>query len=129
MQAAGRLNIRVFTSRAEIPVVGATVVVTLRGKDRRQLLSVQVSDSSGNIAPILIPAPQPEESTQPNGGEAPFTSCDVWAEHPGYAMLLVEDVQIFPGVDTFQAMELTPLLAGQSSMGQASVRDTPPQDL
>ena len=55
--------------------------------------------------------------------------CSVWAEHPGYAMLQVDGVQIFPGVETVQNMELTPLERGQSSLQQRTVRDIPAQDL
>lgn len=55
--------------------------------------------------------------------------CDVWAEHPGYAMLLVEGVQIFQGVETLQSMELEPLNEGQSSLIQNNVREITGQTL
>ncbi len=131
-QATGKLTVRVYTSQAQIPVAGATVVVTAPGKQgKRRLLSVQATDRSGEIRPIQIPTPQAEESTSPHlpGGEAPFTVCNVWAEHPGYAMLEAEGVQIFPGVETVQDMELTPLPRGQSSLQHLDVREIPPQSL
>ena len=55
--------------------------------------------------------------------------CDVWAEHPGYAMLLVEGVQIFQGVETLQDMELSPLSEGKSSLIQNDLREIPGQSL
>ncbi len=123
MSNVGTLSIRVFTSRAELPVEGATVVVTQEGEQGRQeLLSLQITDSSGLVDPISIPTPPP-------GTNPPFTQCSVWAEHEGFAMLQVEGVQIFPGVETLQEMRLIPLNAGENSLQQRDVRDIPVQDL
>ena len=131
-QAAGTLTVRVYTSQAQIPVAGATVVVTAPGKNgRRRLLSVQATDGSGEIRTISISAPELGESTSPqqSGSDAPFAVCNVWAEHPGYTMLEAEGVQIFPGVETVQNMELIPLPRGQSSLQHLDVREIPPQSL
>lgn len=128
----GTLMVRVYTSQAQIPIEGATVVVT--GQDaagRQTLISVQSTDSSGEIKPIRIETPEPGESTHPNGlhGGVPFTLCTVWAEHPGFAMLQMEGVQIFPGVETIQNIELIPLAEGQTSLQQRDVRDISAQNL
>lgn len=126
----GRLVVRVYTSRAELPIVDATVVVTQRNQDGKyKLLSVQATNSSGMTQPITIPTPLLGESTHPGAQLPPFAICDVWAEHPGYAMLLVEGVQIFDGVETIQDMELEPLTEGQSSLLHNSIRDIPGQNL
>lgn len=130
MQATGTLQVRVFTSRAEIPVMGATVLVTRpAGRGKLELLSIQVTDSSGMTQPIPIQTPPAQESVRPGEAPRPFASCDVWAEQPGYAMLLVEGVQVFPNVLTIQPMELVPLAEGESSLSETEVRDIPPQTL
>lgn len=133
MQATGTLSVRVYTSQAQIPLEGATVVVAAPGAEGKyQLLSLQNTDSSGLIRPVTIDAPALGESTSPGGlpGDgAPFALCDVWAEQPGYVMLQMEDVQIFPGVETVQDMELIPLPQGQCSLQQRDVWDIPAQNL
>lgn len=123
MSNVGTLSVRVFTSRAELPVEGATVVVTQKDESGRQeLLSLQVTNSSGLIKPISIPAPAP-------GTDPPFIQCSVWAEHEGFSMLQVEGVQIFPGVETLQDMRLIPLNVGENSLQQRDIRDVSVQDL
>lgn len=133
MQATGTLSVRVYTSQAQIPLEGATVVVAAPGEEgKRKLLSIQNTDSSGLIRPVTIDAPALGESTSPGGlpGEgAPFALCDVWAEQPGFAMVEMSGVQIFPGVETMQNLELVPLPQGLCSLQQRDERDIPVQSL
>lgn len=132
MEPMGSLAVRVYTSQAQIPVEGATVVVTAPGVGgKMKLLSVQDTDVNGMVQTIQISAPALGESTLPHaqGAPAPFSVCDVWAEHPGYAVLQVEGVQIFPGVETLQHMELIPLGEGQDSLQHRDVREITAQNL
>ena len=133
MQATGLLSVRVYTSQAQIPLEGATVVVTEPGEEGKwKLLSIQTTNSSGMIEKVRIETPAAGESTSPEGlpGDgAPCALCSVWAEQPGYAMLQVENVQVFPGVDTMQDMELIPLPPGLCSLQQRSAWDIPAQNL
>ena len=132
MPTQGTLIVRVYTSQAQLPVEGATVVVTTQGRGGKQnLLSVQATDSSGLIRPVYIQTPGPGESTRPGGvnGGVPFALVTVWAEHPGYAMLRMEGVQVFPGVETVQNVELVPLDEGQTSLQQRGVREITAQNL
>ena len=132
MESTGRLSVRVYTSNAQLPLEGVTVVVTGQGTGgKHRLLSVQTTDSSGKIKPVTIQAPELWESTQPRreGAPAPYAVCSVWAEAPGYAMLQVDGVQIFPGVETVQNMMMLPLVRGESSLDHHSVREIPTQSL
>ena len=133
MQATGTLSVRVYTSQAQIPLEGATVVVAAPGEEGKwNLLSIQCTNSSGKIKNVSIDTPALGESTSPGGlpgNGVPCALCSVWAEQPGYAMLQVENVQVFPGVETVQNMELIPLPQGLCSLQQRDQRDIPAQSL
>ena len=132
MSEQGTLRIRVYTSIAQIPVEGATVVVTGKGaKGKRRLISVQVTDQNGLVRPITLNTPDVGESTAPEeqGAQRPYALCNIWAEHPGYAMLQVENVQVFPGVETVQDMELVPLGEDEYSLEKREQRIVTPQNL
>ena len=131
MQETGKLVVRVYATAAQLPLEGATVVVTTRGNSGKfVLVSVQKTDRSGLTRPIDIPAPDSIESTQQNtSGQVPYRSCDVWAEHPGFAVMRVDGVQIFPGVITRQDMELLPLGEGEHDLGDVDRRDISGQNL
>ena len=129
MQQRGTLAVRVYSTRARIPVEGATVVVTRQeGDGLPELLAVRVTDSSGLIPVVTVDSPGVGESTGP-GGQDPFALCTVWAEHSGYSTLRAEGVQIFPGVETVQEMEMIPLAEGQSSLLRQEVRAAGAQNL
>lgn len=130
MAQSGTLNVRVYASQAEIPVVGAAVIVASRGRDGKyQLISLQETDDSGNTRPVRVDAPPASESTSPEQMEQPFAVVDVWVEHPGYEVMWLEDVQVFAGQQTQQQVELNPLVAGESWTERTDVRPIPPQEL
>ncbi len=85
MQSTGKLIVKVFATQAQLPLEGATVVVTTRAANGKfDLVSIQKSDRSGLTMPVEVPTPDLSDSTAENGAlRRPFAVCDVWAEHPG----------------------------------------------
>jgi hypothetical protein len=107
MPTNGFLHVRVFTSAAQLPVENATVTVTQSSANGARLIASRITDESGLIAPIPIPAPDRVQSLQA-GNATPFTSVDIIADHPDFERVLVENAQIFAGVQTEQEISLIP---------------------
>ena len=109
MESYGTIMVQVFTSRAQIPVQGATVAFTQQGTDGRQrLLAARVTDQSGRTTPLEIPTPDAALGQSPGGG-IPFSLLNLWVQAPGYECFLAEDVQLVPGTQTMQEVMLLPL--------------------
>ena len=116
MPQTGSLAVRVFTSQAQLPVSGATVIISNRGADNRyHVFSIQTTDSSGSTKSFPLDAPDLALSESP-GGSAPFSDYSLVVEHPGYYLATFEKLQIFPGIETVQNVPLVPL--PQPSAGQ-----------
>ena len=109
MPQTGSLVVRTFTSQAQLPVSGATVIISSRGEDNRhKVFSIQTTDSSGNTTPFQLDAPDPAFSNEP-GGSVPFSDYSLVVEHPEYYLATFEKLQVFPGIETVQNVPLIPL--------------------
>lgn len=129
MTANGTIITRVFTSQARLPLAGAMVAFTQDAPDgRRTLLALRMTDTSGMTAPVRISTPPVIDGTSP-GGPTPFAVCDIWAEAPGYELSSIRDVQIFPGVETVQDIELIPLPQTRAQLQDTEVSFVTPQGL
>ena len=129
MAATGTILTRVFTSQAQIPVAGATVAFTQRGTEgHHTLLALRVTDANGRTAPVQVDTPDASASESP-GTVTPFAVCDIWAESPGYELLVVENVQIFAGTQTLQELGLIPLPEQSLTLLLETPVNVPPQNL
>ena len=109
MPQTGSLAVRVFTSLAQLPVSGATVIISSRaGDNRHNVFSVQTTDSSGSTKAFPLDAPELSLSLSPGGGP-PFSDYSLVVEHPEYYLATFEKLQIFPGIETVQNVPLVPL--------------------
>lgn len=109
MPQTGSLVIRAYTSQAQLPVSGATVIISSRAEDgRRKVYSIQTTDESGGTKPFHLEAPDPALSESP-GGAVPFSDYSLVVEHPEYYLATFEQLQVFPGVETVQNVPLVPL--------------------
>lgn len=125
----GFIKVQTVTSRAEIPVAGATVTVsTLRPGVGRVLLSVQRTDESGMTALVTVPTPDLANSLTPNQPQG-WTDVQVGASHPNFDGVVIRDVQIFPGVTTLQELILVPRGGMPTDLGETEDITVPPQDL
>ena len=129
MPSTGFLKVQTLTSRAELPVAGATVTVsTLRPGGGRELLSLQRTDESGMTGLISIPTPELNNSLTPDQPQG-WTDVQIGASHPNFDGVVSRDVQIFPGVTTLQELILVPRGGLPTDLGETDDYTTPPQDL
>lgn len=129
MPQTGSLTVRAFTSQAQLPVPGATVIISGPSEDgRRKVLSIQTTDSSGATQPIRLEAPDRSLSESP-GGAAPFSDYALVVEHPDYYLATFEKLQVFPGVETVQNVPLVPLPQPSNGDDAASPVVVTPQPL
>ena len=129
MPSSGSIQVQAVTSQAEIPVEGATVTITGQSSSGGQiLLSLQRTDESGLTDPIRIDTPQLSNSLTPDRPQG-WTNVRVAISHPNYDGIVVNTVQVFPGVETFQEMILIPRGSLPSDLGQTEEYTVPSQGL
>lgn len=128
MSSFGTLGVRVYTSRAQLPVEGAAVVFSQQEGGRRRVLGVERSDSSGKVRPLTVTTPERVDSESP-GTVRPYAQVDVWVEHPDYEVLMVEGAQVFPGVASRLELQLDPRVAGEPWTQTNQTRPIPDQGL
>lgn len=130
MDEFGTLIIRVYAAQAEIPISGATVAVTERNGTggKRNLLFIRTTSSSGETEVMTLPTPPRWESQQPQR-QTPYAVCDIWVEHPDFVPALIENAQIFPGVETVQNVQMIPLAEWATGTGELDVSDVTSQSL
>ena len=129
MPSSGTIQVQAVTSRAEIPVEGATVTISGVGSQGvRVLLSLQRTDESGRTLPIRIDTPQLANSLSPDQPRG-WTDVRVAVSHPDYDGITVNTVQVFPGVETLQELALIPRGALPTDPGRTEEFDVPDQGL
>lgn len=129
MPQTGSLVVRTFTSQAQLPVSGATVIISSRDTDgRHKVYSIQTTDESGGTQPFQLEAPDVSLGMSP-GQAAPFSDYSLVVEHPEYFLATFEQLQVFPGVETVQNVPLVPLPQPAGGSGSAEPVVVTPQPL
>lgn len=128
MSGIGYLTVRISTSDAELPIEDATVTVTQDTPGGVKLLAVRITDRSGVVPNIEIVTPALHESLSP-GEPVPFSVVDVTVDRPGYDRALIENVQLFPGVQSQQDITLVPQSRAPNMFNVTDVVDISAQDL
>lgn len=124
----GYVTSRIYTSRGEIPIVGAVVTVIKNGDSAPVLLGKRTTDKNGTTAPITVAAPNPALSESPSD-IAPFSVVDVRVDHPGYYTVFIRDAQVFPNRTTVIDTAMIPLSENESYDNKAEEFTVTPQDL
>ena len=127
MSATGYLQVRAYTSYAQLPLKDVAVTVT---DTSGAAIAMRLTNRSGTLdAPIAIPVPDLAAGLSPNSGIIPFTSVNLYARREDYEEIIVENVQVFPNTVTDQNLAMIPLSELPQYWNQAEIFDTPAQNL
>ena len=126
LASTGYITVHAYTSYAQLPLEDVAVTVTATDGTA---IALRITDKSGQIRPISIPVPDRAASLEPNPGEIPFTSVNLYARLKGYEQLEFENLQVFADTTTNQNLEMIPLSELPGKWNQLAVFDTPPQNL
>ena len=121
----GYIQIRAFTSQAQLPLQGVAVTITA---DDGTAIAMRISDRSGKITPVTLPTPDASESQSPGDGQ-PFATVTVHAQLSRYEAYTAQSVQVFPGVTTVLDLEMIPLSELPEQWTKRESYDTPAQNL
>ena len=125
MPAFGYIQIRAYTSRAQLPVEDAAVSVL---DENGKLLALRTTNSSGLTTPVRISVPELAQSQSP-GDPRPYAVVNLYARAEGYEQVLARGVQVFPDTTTTQQLQFVPLSELPGSWKRFEIYDTPPQKL
>lgn len=126
MSATGTIQVRAFTSQAQLPLQDVAVTVTAADGTA---IALRLTDRSGLIPPISIPVPDQAESQSPDPEQRPYALVNLYAHREGFEGVESENIQIFANTHTIQDLNLIPLAQIPGSWNQMVVFDTPPQNL
>ena len=128
MSSQGSVITKVYTSDALLPLRGVPVTYFQQGENgAKRLLATRVTGSSGSTAPLYVETPDAARSLTPGSALRPYAALNISVSYPGYDTVVMEDVQVFPGVQTIQGLQLRPTAEGETP--QSFTVKEPFQDL
>lgn len=104
----GPIQVRVFTSRARVPITNAAVTVTVESGNSEALIGVRTTNREGLTNQVVVETPPSSNSRSPFQDKG-FTTCNIRVEHENYYKILIQDAQVFPDIMTIQDVEMIPL--------------------
>ena len=126
MAATGYIQVRAFTSNANLPLKDVTVLIT---DSSGKAIAMRLTDRNGKIEPIAITTPDLSASLDPNTGITPFTSINIYARIENFEQIEAENIQIFADTTTDQELEMIPLAEFPEFWTETEIFRTPPQNL
>ena len=126
MAATGYIQVRAYTSFAQLPLADMAVAVTASDGTA---IALRLTDQNGQIQPVEIPVPDRSESQSPDPPERPFATVNLYAHKKGFERIEAENLQVFAGITTVQDLMMIPLSELPDYWDQSELFDTPPQNL
>ena len=107
---SGVIKTQVFTARRTYPVENAQVNLYKVFPDGAYLIDSQFTDRSGQVKPVTVPALE-RCLSEPPGDPTPYVSYRISVSHPDFMDAVIEQVPVFEGVTSLQAVDLIPAAA------------------
>lgn len=127
MSSTGYIQVRAYTSYAQIPLQDVAISIT---DNSGAAIALRLTNRSGTLdAPIEIQTPDRSTGQTPNTGTIPFSVVNLYARLSDYEGIEIENLQIFPGTLTVQNLEMIPLSELPKSFNKLEILPTPPQNL
>ena len=127
LPSIGFIQVKAYTSRAQIPLRNVTVSIT---DTDGSAIALRLTNRSGMFdTPIAVSVPDLAASISPNTGVIGFSVVNLYAKLENFEEIDVKNLQVFPDTVTLQNLELIPLSEFPQNWNQAEVFDTPPQNL
>ncbi|MBP3479738.1 MAG: hypothetical protein J6K03_09735 [Oscillospiraceae bacterium] len=126
LPATGYIQVRAFSSFAQIPLQDVSITVTAADGTA---IAMALTDRSGKITPISLTVPELSASQSPDTGEVPFTTVNLTARLRGYEQITIDDLQVFADTVTIQQLEMIPLSELPAEWSKSENFPTPPQNL
>lgn len=127
MPANGYIQVRAYSSYAQIPLKDVAITVT---DSSGNAIAMRLTNRSGQLdAPIEIVTPDRAASLEPNTAEQPFATVNLRARLADYEMIEIENLQVFPGTVTDQNLEMIPLAEFPESWNRSEIFETNRQSL
>ena len=115
LSSQGSVIARVYTSDAYIPLPNAPVIFsTVHTDGTNELLAIRNTNTSGLTAPVYVETPDASQSLSPGLSLKPYATITIQASYPGFRSVRADGVQIFPGVETIQGLQLQPITPAQA---------------
>ncbi len=110
---SGTIRVEVFASDRAFGIGSARVMIFLNLPSGNVAVFDGLSDVSGSVPAINLPAPARSLSQSPdNNTIPPYSLYTVYVEHPSYVRALFTNVPVFSGTESIQPVQLLAKTAG-----------------
>lgn len=127
LSAVGFLQVRAYTSYAQIPLKDVAVTVTDWSGGA---IAMRLTNRSGLLdSPLQIAVPDLSASQSPNTMVIPYATVNLYARITNYEAIEIEQIQVFADTVTVQTLEFIPLSELPGEWNKAEIFVTQSQNL
>ena len=127
LSAKGYIQVRAYTSYAQIPLEGVAVSIT---DANGNAIALRLTNRNGALdIPVEITVPDFSAGQRPDTDIIPFGVVNLYARLKDYEAIEIENLQIVPDRTTTQNLEMIPLSELPDSYNKLEIFPTPPQNL